>query len=87
MVITDFYYSDTQSNVLREKHAHNTYQLIFVQEGEMTVKIAGKEVQCIAPALVFIGNCEPHTIVETSKNYLYKVCFTAAADANDVKLN
>ena len=69
MVITDFYYSDTQSNVLREKHAHNTYQLIFVQAGEMTVKIAGKEVKCVAPALVFIGNCEPHTIVETSKDY------------------
>ena len=69
VIITDFYYSDTQGNMLEGKHAHNTYQLIFVQEGEMTLKIAGKEVQCAAPALVFVGNCEPHTIVSTSKNY------------------
>ena len=68
VIITDFYYSDTQGNMLEGKHAHNTYQLIFVQEGEMTLKIAGKEVQCAAPALVFVGNCEPHTIVSTSKN-------------------
>ena len=69
VVITDFYYSNTQSNVLREKHAHNTYQLIFVQEGEMTIKIAGKEVECTAPALVFVGNCEPHAITSVSENY------------------
>lgn len=69
MVITDFYYSDMQNDVFQEKHVHNTYQLIFVQEGEMSIKIAGKEVMCIAPALVFIGNCEPHAVVRTSKNY------------------
>ena len=69
MIITDFYFSDAQENVLQEKHMHNTYQLIYVQEGEMSIKIAGKEVQCCAPALVFIGNCEPHAIVAASKNY------------------
>ena len=56
---------------------------ISVTQVENGVKFAfGKDSKEWTNGASFRGN-----FVETSKNYLYKVCFTAAADANDVKLN
>lgn len=56
---------------------------ISVTQVENGVKFAfGKDSEEWTNGASFRGN-----FVETSKNYLYKVCFTAAADANDVKLN
>ena len=56
---------------------------ISVTQVENGVKFAfGKDSEDWINGASFRGN-----FVETSKNYLYKVCFTAAADANDVKLN
>ena len=56
---------------------------ISVTQVQNGVKFAfGKDSEEWTNGASFRGN-----FVETSKNYLYKVCFTAAADANDVKLN
>ena len=56
---------------------------ISVTQVENGVKFAfGKDSEAWTNGASFRGN-----FVETTKNYLYKVCFTAAADANEVVLN
>lgn len=56
---------------------------ISVTQVQNGVKFAfGKDSEDWTNGASFRGN-----FVETTKNYLYKVCFTAAADANEVVLN
>ena len=56
---------------------------ISVTQVENGVKFAfGKDSEAWTNIASIRGN-----FVETTKNYLYKVCFTAAADANEVVLN
>ena len=56
---------------------------ISVTQVQNGVKFAfGKDSEAWTNGASFRGN-----FVETTKNYLYKVCFTAAADANEVELN
>lgn len=68
-LILDIYYADTRDNTAHDKHKHNVYQMIYVTEGTVSCEIAGRKTVCRAPAVVFIGNYEPHIISPLSENY------------------
>ena len=68
-IISDFYYADTRTDVSHDRHKHNVYQMIYVAEGSVSCEIAGRKSVCHAPALVFIGNYEPHIVSPLSENY------------------
>lgn len=68
-LITDLYFSDTPLNGLCDRHEHNVYQLLYIVQGSVCCEIAGNKINCKAPALLFIGNYEPHVFWETSKDY------------------
>lgn len=68
-LITDFYYSDKPLEAGGNRHKHNVHQMIYIIRGSMVCEIAGNKMTCAAPALVFIGNYEPHMILETSGDY------------------
>lgn len=44
------------------EHYHNSNEIMFVEQGEILVKVAGKVMTAAAPALVFINNLEVHSI-------------------------
>lgn len=44
--------------------------MLYVMEGSLSCEIAGTKTTCSAPALVFIGNYEPHVITVTSDRYV-----------------
>ena len=69
-LITDFYFSDQPLNALHDRHKHNVYQMIYIVEGSLACEIAGNKMTCSAPALLFIGNYEPHIISATSERYV-----------------
>ncbi|MGM9682173.1 MAG: helix-turn-helix domain-containing protein [Eubacteriales bacterium] len=69
-LITDFYYSDLPMSTTHDRHKHNVYQILYIVEGSLSLEIAGNRISCSAPALVFIGNYEPHIILETSPHYV-----------------
>ncbi len=69
-LITDFYFSDQPMNTSYDRHKHNVYQMIYIVEGSLSCEIAGNKINCSAPALVFIGNYEPHIISATSERYV-----------------
>ena len=54
---------------LSEQHRHDLSQLLYVTRGELTIEILGSRERCIAPSVVFIGNCEPHIIISASEDY------------------
>lgn len=68
-LITDFYYSDQPLGDIHSRHKHNVCQMLYVVRGSMSCEVAGDRIDCTAPALVFIGNYEPHMILETSEDY------------------
>ncbi len=69
-LITDFYFSDLPIRSTHDRHKHNVYQILYIVEGSLSLEIAGNRISCSAPALVFIGNYEPHIILETSQRYV-----------------
>ncbi|MBE6542572.1 MAG: helix-turn-helix domain-containing protein [Ruminococcaceae bacterium] len=69
-IINDFYYSDSPLTTLQDRHRHNVYQMLYIVEGCLSCEIAGNSIKCVSPALVFIGNCEPHVITSTSEKYV-----------------
>lgn len=69
-MITDFYFSDAPMAAGQERHRHNVYQLLYVVEGSLCCEIAGSPITAHAPALVFIGNYEPHMITAASERYV-----------------
>ena len=68
-LIIDFYYSDKPLEAGGNRHRHNVHQMIYIVRGSMECEIAGNKMFCKAPAIVFIGNYEPHMILETSADY------------------
>jgi len=67
--ITDLYFSDEPLSTHHDHHKHNVYQMLYITEGALSCEIAGNRMRCEAPALVFIGNCEPHILSSTSERY------------------
>lgn len=67
--ITEFFFSSEPISSPHERHTHNVYQMIYVTKGSLYCEIAGNKVECQAPAVVFIGNYEPHVIQPTSDEY------------------
>ena len=67
--ITDLYFSNEPLSTHHDHHKHNVYQMLYIVEGSLSCEIAGNRVLCQAPALVFIGNYEPHILSATSEHY------------------
>lgn len=67
--IVDLYFSDKPLSAVRSRHKHNVYEMLYITEGSLSCEIAGNKIECTAPALVFIGNYEPHIINSCSENY------------------
>lgn len=69
-LITDFYFSDAPVHTIEDRHKHNVYQMIYVTEGSLSCEIAGNKILCKAPAILFIGNYEPHIISGSTDPYV-----------------
>ncbi len=69
-LITDLYFSDEPLHTHHDQHKHNVYQMLYIMEGSLSCEIAGNRLTCDAPALVFIGNYEPHILSATSERYV-----------------
>ena len=67
--ITELYFSDKPLSPQHDHHRHNVYQMLYIVEGSLTCEIAGNRIQCQAPSLIFIGNCEPHMLTAASEQY------------------
>ena len=68
-LIKELYFSDAPAGKLSDRHKHNVYQMIFVTKGTLACEIAGSELVCSAPSLLFIGNYEPHIISAREECY------------------
>ena len=68
--ITELYFSDEPLHAHHTQHKHNVYQMLYIMEGSLTCEIAGNRILCEAPALVFIGNYEPHVLSTASERYV-----------------
>ena len=68
-MITDFYYAAEPIGALQKRHQHNVHQMLYVTKGKISCEIAGRSIVASAPALVFIGNYEPHVISVLSAEY------------------
>ena len=69
-------------------HSHNTYQMLFVCDGQARLELDGRSYTLTAPAVVFLSNLETHHFSHTTPNYRRYVvnvqpesAFTALADA------
>ncbi len=69
-LITDLYFSDKPLSAHHDQHKHNVYQMLYIMEGSLSCEIAGNRMLCEAPALVFIGNYEPHVLSSASDRYV-----------------
>lgn len=69
-LITDFYFSDLPMQGIHDRQKHNAYQILHIVEGDLSLEFAGNRISCQAPAMVFIGNYEPHIIWGTSSRYV-----------------
>ena len=69
-LITDFYFSDVPMQSIHDRQKHNAYQILYILEGKLSLEIAGNRSSFSAPALVFVGNYEPHMIQEVSPRYV-----------------
>ena len=68
-LIKELYFSSEPMRAHAEKHKHNVYQMIYVTEGALLCEIAGNRMECRAPAVLFIGNYEPHIISSKEECY------------------
>ena len=67
--INELYFSDEPLSTHHDHHKHNVYQMLYITEGALSCEIAGNRMRCEAPALVFIGNYEPHILSSASERY------------------
>ena len=87
--ITDLYFSDAPlggaKGAVHGRHKHNVYQMLYIVEGSVSCEIAGDGFTATAPALVFIGNYEPHIVSAASERYARYV-LTLDPEAVDASL-
>ena len=67
-LIKELYFSNEPMRAHTDRHKHNVYQMIYVTKGALLCEIAGNRITCEAPAVLFVGNYEPH-IISSKEEY------------------
>ena len=63
--------SDTAS------HSHNCYEIIYLKEGKLNLKISEKKYTVLAPSLIFISKLEQHSVeVDCNEYKRYYLCIS-----------
>ncbi len=74
-IIEDARFSDSINGFA--PHAHNCYEIIYLCDGTLSVKIDSKEYTVTAPSLIFISKLEQHSIKVIGKKYKrYYLCIS-----------
>jgi len=69
----DAKYSQSLNNF--SLHTHNCYEIIYVKEGRLHLKISKHQYEVTAPALIFISKLEHHSLTILSNTYKrYYLC-------------
>ncbi len=58
----DIYYSETPDFHVVNTHFHNVYQMIYVCEGNASIKIDNKNYNVTKSCIIFISNLEKHSV-------------------------
>lgn len=62
-------YSESHEELKLESHYHNSYEIIYIVEGESIFEIDKKEYSAVAGSLIFINSFETHRIKVTNLPY------------------
>lgn len=69
-------------DIFRDKHSHDDYELIYVTEGVLTMKIGNKAYRVLQNNLLLISNHEAHTIQNITSHYC-RYCITLRPEIVD----
>ncbi len=83
-IIEDAKYVDKLNN--HAKHAHECYEIIYLEEGTLDISINTKHYACNAPSLIFISKLEQHSIIVKGSTYKrYYLCISPVLASNAIQ--
>ncbi len=74
-LIEDIKYSSEIRGI--SPHVHNCYEIIFLKEGSLNIKINGTDYSPNAPSLIFVSKLEQHSLKVEGNDYVrYYLCIS-----------